>query len=493
MLLVLLLGLVPHRAGSVRAGVPSNSATPFRLAEPASAIAANLQQLVPEYMRQERIPGAGVALIRDGGVVWAEGFGLANTITRRPVTPETLFEVASNSKIITAYIALRLVDQGVLALDEPLNSYLSEPWLPASEYRNTITLRHVLSHTSGLGHGTPSRENLFSPGEGYSYSATGFAYLQAVLEEVTGQPLEDLAQEMVFAPLGMSDSSFTSHAGIAPRTANGHVHALAAVLLYAVPFAVLLAIAALVGLLITRIRTGRWRPSRRMAIGVLVAAFLLAFLPPLLLLAAFGLPAMAWLVVLVGLVLATALVLLILAGRALVRRLLPGRQGAQVWLTVLWSVLAIGGLVFLAGRIPNLPVPKWPPPDPSSSGTLRTTTSDLATFLIELSEPRYLSSEMAAQMRASQVTLAPDLSWGLGPGIQHSEDGDALWQWGQHLHFQSVMIIYPESGFGVVVCTNNDLLNAKVAVEIAHRALGGKIEPIMRQAVGLAYNYRPPE
>jgi hypothetical protein len=91
------------------------------------------------------------------------------------------------------------------------------------------------------------------------------------------------------------------------------------------------------------------------------------------------------------------------------------------------------------------------------------------------------------------VELAPDLSWGLGPGIQHSEQGDALWQWGQHLHFQSVMIMYPESGFGVVVCTNNDLLNPKVAVEIAHRALGGKIEPVMRQATGLAYNYRPEE
>ena len=58
-------------------------------------------------------------------------------------------------------------------------------------------------------------------------------------------------------------------------------------------------------------------------------------------------------------------------------------------------------------------------------------------------------------MRSSQVKLSDDLSWGLGPGIQHSPDGDALWQWEQHLHFKSVMIIYPDRSFGVVVCTTH--------------------------------------
>jgi hypothetical protein len=68
------------------------------------------------------------------------------------------------------------------------------------------------------------------------------------------------------------------------------------------------------------------------------------------------------------------------------------------------------------------------------------------------------------------------------------QQGDALWQWGQHIDFQSVMMIYPEHGFGVVVCTNNDLLNPDVAIEIAHRALGGKIVPI-RRAIHLEFNY----
>ena len=75
------------------------------------------------------------------------------------------------------------------------------------------------------------------------------------------------------------------------------------------------------------------------------------------------------------------------------------------------------------------------------------------------------------------------------PTLFHSAEGDAIWQWGQHLDFQSVMIVYPEHGFGAVVCTNNDLINADVAIEIAHRMLGGDIEPI-RRAIHLQYNYR---
>ena len=87
------------------------------------------------------------------------------------------------------------------------------------------------------------------------------------------------------------------------------------------------------------------------------------------------------------------------------------------------------------------------------------------------------------------MTLGSNISWGLGLGIQHSKRGNALWHWGQHLDFQSAMIIYPASGFGVAVCTNSDLLNPDVAIEIAHRALGGEIEPI-RRAIHLEFNYR---
>jgi CubicO group peptidase (beta-lactamase class C family) len=488
-LLVLLAGMVANAQTAALAAKPSQQEPPLRLSEPVEAIAADLESYIPEYMREQDIPGVAIALIRDGEVVWTEDFGVANTLTRQPITPETLFEVASNSKVVTAYIALWLVDQGVLSLDEPLNDYLPEPWLPPSEYREAITLRHVLSHSSGLGHGTTSRENLFAPGRGYSYSAVGFQYLQVVIEQATGQSLEQVAQEMAYAPLGMSSSSFVNRTEFTPRTANGHVHAVLPAILFAVLYLASLIIAGLIGLVILRIRTGQWRPTRRLAISTLVVAFVLSLLPAFILFGMSSLLEFAWLIALCGLILITAFTLIFLAGRIIIVRLASKRPGQRMVLTIIWSVLILAGLVLLTSNLTSLPVPKWPQTEPQAAGSMRATAGDMATFLIELSDPQHLSTEMATQMQTSQVSLSSDLSWGLGPGIQHSQQGDALWQWGQQIDFQSIMIIYPENGFGVVVCTNSDLLNPDVAVEIAHRALGGKIEPI-RRATHLEFNYR---
>ena len=86
----------------------------LRLDEPLEQVIADLEAFVPSYMAQEGVPGVAIALVRDGGVAWTQGFGVANRLTRQPVTPETTFEVASNSKVVTAYIALRMVDRGIL-------------------------------------------------------------------------------------------------------------------------------------------------------------------------------------------------------------------------------------------------------------------------------------------------------------------------------------------------------------------------------------------
>ena len=486
-LLVFLIGMVANDHTATLAARPSQE-SPLRLSEPVEAIVADLESYIPEYMREQDIPGVAIALIRDGEVVWTEGFGVANALTRQPITPETLFEVASNSKVVTAYIALRLVDQGLLSLDEPLNTYLPESWLPPSEYRDVITLRHVLSHSSGLGHSTSSRDNLFAPGRGYSYSAVGFQYLQVVIEQVTGQSLEQVTQEMVYAPLGMSSSSFINRAEFTPRTANGHVHAILPAILFAVFYLMSLVIVGCIGLVILRIRTGRWRPTRRLVISTLIVAFVLSLLPAFLLFGMGSLLEFAWLIALWGLTLITAFTLIFLAGRIIIVRLTSKRPGQRLILTIIWSVLILVGLVLLTSNLTNLPVSKWPQTETQAAGSMRATAGDMAAFLIELSDPQHLSPEMATQMQTSQVMLNSDLSWGLGPGIQHSQQGDALWQWGQHIDFQSIMIIYPEHNFGVVVCTNNDLLSPDVAMDIAHRALGGKIEPI-RRAIHLEFNY----
>lgn len=475
-LLALLLG-----AEMVYSQSSAREESPLRLSEPVEAIVADLERYVPEYMEQEAIPGIAIALIRNGSVVWTSGFGVTNTLTREPVTADTLFEVASNSKVMTAYVALRLVDQGILSLDRPLNSYLSEPWLPPSEYRDQITLRQVLSHSSGLGHNSLSRESLFPPGRGYSYSGMGYLYLQEVIEEVTQRSLEDLAQDLLFKPLGMDSSSYVNEdERLISRTANGHIWAMVPTLFFVVLFVVALLCVGLLGFPILRLWKGRWKPTRTMTIGAFLVGFVLSLLPPFLLFGWLGLAEFAWAIALCGTGLTATFSLLFLAGRWVISRGLSDRYRARIAGTIVWTVLVLGGLGLLVDNIRNLPVVRWTPVPAGAASSVRATAGDMGLFLVELSRPRFLSEATAGQLQAPQIELGSDLSWGLGPGIQHSRQGDALWQWGQHIDFQSVMVIYPEHGFGAVVLTNSDLLNPDVAINIAHRILGGEIEPIRR-------------
>lgn len=461
----------------------------LRLAEPLEAVVDDLESYIPDYLRRQRVPGTAIALIRDGKVAWASGFGVANAITGEPVTADTLFEVASNTKVISAYLALRLVDQGKFDLDRPLDDYLTEPFLPQPEYRDVVTLRHVLSHSAGLGHSTPSRRLLFPPGRGYSYSAIGFLYLRKVLDRVTGQSLEELGEELVFEPLGMHSSSYVNEPPLTARTANGHLWAAVPALLSLVFYLVALLLVALIGFVVLRVRSGRWRPSARQVVGAGIVALALSLVPPFVLLGKTGLREFAWLIASVGLGLVVALGLLLATGRSVLRRLFADRRGWWAATTTVWILLVLVGLGVVVYGMRNLPVPRWPAAPARAAASVRATAEDLATFLIELSDPELLEADTAAQLRTPQIRLNEELSWGLGPGIQHSRQGDALWQWGQHVDFQSVMIIYPQHRFGVVVLTNSDLLNPDVAIEIAHRAIGGRMEPI-RRASHLEFNYR---
>jgi CubicO group peptidase (beta-lactamase class C family) len=458
----------------------------LRVNESLEAVVADLEAFIPAYMEQEGVPGVAIALVRDGRVVWTGEFGVTNVLTGKPITPDSTFKVASNSKVVTAYIALRLVDQGVLALDEPLNNYLSEPYLTQEEYRPAVTLRHTLSHSSGMRHDSRSRDVRFPPGAGYSYSANGLLYTQKVMEEVAGKSLEELGHEMVFQPLGMEHSSFVNTPAVMDRPAQGHLPIWLPALVFVVPFLVILLVLALLALIVGRLRSGRWRISSRTALVIYSAAALpacgLAFL------LAQG-PATSY-AILILLLWGTPL-LAPLLGDAILKRRFPERAGLRKGLLATWVLvvaLAMAGAVLALGDMPGFS------PEaarPSAPGTIRATAADMARFLIEIADAQHLRPETAAEMRTPQVSLRSDLSWGLGPGIQHSPEGDALWQWGQAFDFQSVMIIYPDLGYGAVVLTNSDALNSDVAIDIAHRALGGSIDAI-RRGSHLEFNYQGP-
>jgi CubicO group peptidase (beta-lactamase class C family) len=454
-------------------------------------VITDLQDFIPAYMQEQNIPGVAIALIQDSEVVWTDGYGVANTLTRQPVRPDMLFDIASNNKVVTAYIALRLADQGLLSLDEPLNAYLDETWLPPSEYRDAVTLRRVLSHTSGLGHLTLSRDLRFEPGKGYSYSAIGFLYTQAVVEHVTGKPFEQVAKEMVFEPLGMSSSSFVNRSDLMPRTANGHLRAGIPVALFLIPFLICGLLIGLVGLIIQRIRTNRWQLTRKAGIVILTIAYLITGLFFFVFLSELGFPEYAWLVLISGFVFVVTILAASWAGRAILTRIIPSSKGLFSFLTVLWVIIVVVGIGYIVLSMGNLPVSKTAAVEIGSAGVMHSTAEDLAKFIIEIAAPQNLSAELADELRSPQVWLQDDLAWGLGPGIQYDQGDYILWQWGQTIDFQSVMMINPQSGSGVVVFTNSDLLNPDVAVNIAHRALGGKIEPI-RRATHLEFNYDGP-
>ena len=201
-----------------------------------SATADDLQASIPSLIKDARIPGLQVALVRDGRVVWHGNFGVRNATSGEPVTDETIFEAASLTKPFFAYYAMMLVDQGLLDLDKPLLGYLSVDSVekmighPLDEkgfhrdWAEQITARHVLSHSSGMPHGESGMPYplAFEPGTRWKYSAQGYFLLQKVIERLKGDRLENLMRKEVIEPLGMTRSSLVWRDDYEKTMANGH-------------------------------------------------------------------------------------------------------------------------------------------------------------------------------------------------------------------------------------------------------------------------------
>ncbi len=186
---------------------------------------ARLEQAIPELMRKGAVPGLQIALIEKGKTSWLGDFGIKNSATKEPVTDNTIFEAASLSKAVFAYGVLKLMDQGKLDLDAPLTNHLPNPYIEGDDRLKLITARIVLSHRTGFPNWRGDGNALtirFTPGSRFSYSGEGFVYLQKVVEQITGKPLNEYITEAVFAPLGMKSSSYTWRADFDERTATGH-------------------------------------------------------------------------------------------------------------------------------------------------------------------------------------------------------------------------------------------------------------------------------
>lgn len=182
---------------------------------------------LPRIMQAFAVPGVGIAVVEDGEVAWSRPFGVSNAITRTPVEARTVFETASLSKPVFAYLVLQLADQGLIELDRPLVQYRRPDYLAAHPWIERIAARDVLRHSTGLPNWrkSPATEKLVpmvEPGARIDYSGEAFFWLQLVVETLTGQSLDESMQAQLFGPAGMKDSGYAWNADLAARSVYGH-------------------------------------------------------------------------------------------------------------------------------------------------------------------------------------------------------------------------------------------------------------------------------
>jgi CubicO group peptidase (beta-lactamase class C family) len=192
---------------------------------PPDRLIRTLEQTVPTVLVHHAVPGLAMALAQHGTTIWSRGFGLSSMATHQPVSSATIFEAGSLSKPLVAYAALSLCDRGILHLDRPLTTYLPTPYLPNEPALAQITLRHVLSHTTGFPNWRAADQPLqvrWEPGTRFGYSGEGYCYLQHVIEYLTQQPFAAFMQTAVLDTLQMSSSSFIWREAFAPDVAQGH-------------------------------------------------------------------------------------------------------------------------------------------------------------------------------------------------------------------------------------------------------------------------------
>ena len=113
-------------------------------------LAAHLDDQIPRWMRDGNVPGVSIVIIRDAKIAWRRAFGVTDAASKVQANDDTMFEAASMSKPVFAYVVMKLCETGLIGLDTPLTSYTSNRFLEGDQRLDVITARHVLSHTSGF-------------------------------------------------------------------------------------------------------------------------------------------------------------------------------------------------------------------------------------------------------------------------------------------------------------------------------------------------------
>lgn len=186
-----------------------------------------------ERMEHYNVPGVSIAIVQNGEIRWAKGYGLANTKTGATVDEHTLFQAGSISKPIAALAALKLYQNGQIDLNQNVNDYLKGWQIPDNEFTATekVTIERLLTHTAGTTvHGFPGYDQTDSfpsdidvlsgvgntgavfvdviPGSGWRYSGGGYTVMEKVVEDVSGESFESYMSEHILIPMGLTQSTY---------------------------------------------------------------------------------------------------------------------------------------------------------------------------------------------------------------------------------------------------------------------------------------------
>lgn len=188
---------------------------------PVPAQADKVDDYIKSEMKNRQIPGVALAVIKDGKIIKAKGYGLASVELNAPVTPDSVFAIASVTKPFTATAIMILVEEGKVGLDDKISKYLTN----APDSWSGITVRHLLTHTAGLKDDVIPRFSgsflrdyttavifeytsklpvEFAPGERYQYRDLGYFLLGMIIEKASGMRYREFLAERIFHPLGMS-------------------------------------------------------------------------------------------------------------------------------------------------------------------------------------------------------------------------------------------------------------------------------------------------
>ncbi len=212
------------RPAAAEPAAPTAAATPAPASASAEAGGGRVEALIPELLAKGGVPGLAVAVVRRGAVTWVRGFGVADAATGAPVTSDTVFASASLGQPVFAYAVLRLAQRGGFDVDRALAAYAGNFGVKGDDRISRITARRVLCHTTGFPDRRRGSELTidFEPGERFSYTEEGYAYLQKAIETVTGLTLDEFVRREVFGPLGMTASSYVWRAAYEATVAAGH-------------------------------------------------------------------------------------------------------------------------------------------------------------------------------------------------------------------------------------------------------------------------------